>query len=67
MGVPKLRMVMKISWIIPQVVGKISGLMNKWQESVSKTNSFTSVEECATDKDLVGKHTKPEVCSSFYP
>jgi hypothetical protein len=39
------------------VIGKISGLMNKTQESVSKANSFTSAEGCATYK----------IHSSFYP
>jgi hypothetical protein len=48
-------------------VGKISGLMSKMQESVSKANSFTFAEGCATDKGLVSKHTKQEVQSGFYP
>jgi hypothetical protein len=39
--------------------------MTKTQESVSKANSFTSVEGCATDKGLVSKHTEQEGHPSF--
>jgi hypothetical protein len=41
--------------------------MNKTQESVSKANSFTSAEGCATHKGLVHKHNKWEIHLSFYP
>jgi hypothetical protein len=41
--------------------------MNKTQESISKANSFTSAEGCATNKGLVSKHTEWEVHSVFIP
>jgi hypothetical protein len=37
----------------PTVGKKISELMNKTQESVSKSQTFTSAEGCATNKSLV--------------
>jgi hypothetical protein len=39
-----------------RIVGKISGLMTKTQESDSKTNSFTSAEGYATNKGVASKH-----------
>lgn len=46
---------------------KISGLMNKTQESVSKANTFPSAEGFANSKGLIRKHTEQEDCSGFYP
>jgi hypothetical protein len=37
------------------------------QESLSKAKSFTSAEGFATNKGLISKHTKQEVCLGFYP
>jgi hypothetical protein len=39
---------------------------NKTRESVSKANSCTSAEECATNMGLISKHTEQEVCLGFY-
>jgi hypothetical protein len=50
-----------------QVVGKISELVNKTQESVSKANTFPSAEGFANSKGLIRKHTEQEDCSGFYP
>jgi hypothetical protein len=51
----------------PQVVGKISGLLNKMQELVSKAKSFTFAAECATDKCLVNKPPRWKSSHVFIP
>jgi hypothetical protein len=50
-----------------KIVGKNLWLVNKTQDSVTKTKILTSAEGYATAKDLVSKHTEWEVHLGFYP